>query len=188
MKIQLKSTSILPVLIMMASFTLAACTNSGKENKDPQADVAENTLPDKLQSSSADVTFLDEAGKAISLSSLKGKVVFINFWATWCQPCIHEMPSINELRKSFKGNDNIVFLMIDVDGNMKKSTAFMEKNKYDLPVYVPTGNIPSDFLRGAIPTTVIINKKGEIVSRVEGTNDYSSPEVLKAMNELIAKD
>src|SRR5690606_29413117 len=107
-----------------------------------------------------EVTFMDEDGKKVSLESLKGKVVFINFWATWCPPCIHEMPSINKLKQSFDADDEIIFLMVDVDGKLDKSTAFMEKNEYDLTVYAPESQIPSDFLGRAIPTTVILDKTG----------------------------
>ena len=80
------------------------------------------------------VVFKDGSGRTIDISKQKGKVLFINFWATWCPPCIQEMPSINTLKKQLNEKD-ILFLMVDVDDNYKKSSKFMEKNKYDLPVY-----------------------------------------------------
>lgn len=61
----------------------------------------------------------------------------------------------------------------------------MNKKKYDLPVYVPAGNIPSDYLGGAIPTTVILDKSGDMIARLEGGRDYSSPEIVKALKELV---
>ena len=131
------------------------------------------------------IRFKNEEGKTVSLNALKGKVVFINFWATWCPPCIHEMPSIDELKKKFKGNDDIVFLMVDVDNKLEESAAFMRENDYDLPVYVPAGNIPSDYLGGAIPTTVILDKRGDMIARIEGGRDYTDPEIIKALNELV---
>ncbi len=61
----------------------------------------------------------------------------------------------------------------------------MEKKNYDLPVYVPTSTIPSEYLGNAIPTTVILDKKGNLVTRIEGGRDYSSPEIIKLLNDLI---
>ena len=126
-------------------------------------------------------------GKAVNMEDLKGKVVFMNFWATWCPPCIQEMPSINELKAKFEGNENIVFLMVDVDGKYKKAQTFMNKRKFNLPVYVPHSEIPKEFLGGAIPTTVILDKKGAIAIRLEGGRDYSAPEMRRGLQQLIAE-
>lgn len=130
------------------------------------------------------VSFTSLDGKTLDLTSLKGKVVFINFWATWCPPCIAEMPSVNSLFNKMKNNDNIVFLMVDVDNKLESSEAFMKKNKYDLPVYAPAASLPEELFQGSLPTTVIINKKGEIVFKHEGMADYNSGETEKLLNDL----
>ena len=70
----------------------------------------------------ADAVFTNASGTAVSLSSLKGKVVFLNFWATWCPPCIAEMPGINELYKSFSNREDIEFIIVDADGNFLYSS------------------------------------------------------------------
>lgn len=134
-----------------------------------------------------EVSFKDGAGKTVTLSSLNGKVVFINFWATWCPPCRAEMPSINSLYGKFKDNSDVVFLMVDVDGKYEKSYSFIKENGYDFPLYVPAGAIPSSFLGNAIPTTVVLNKKGKIAMRHEGGADYSNPKVEKFINSLLSK-
>ena len=132
------------------------------------------------------VVFKDGSGRTIDISKQKGKVLFINFWATWCPPCIQEMPSINTLKKQLNKKD-ILFLMVDVDDNYKKSSKFMEKNKYDLPVYTAVSSVPQEFLSGSIPTTVIIDKEGKVVGRHEGGADYMNPEILKFFKELTSK-
>lgn len=129
------------------------------------------------------VYFKDGDGKTIDLASLKGKVIFINFWATWCPPCIAEMPSINSLHGKFKDNGKVVFLMVDVDGNYQKSDSFMKKHQYDLAVVSPASEIPPVFMQGAVPTTVILDPEGKMVYRQEGAADYSSAE----MTEMIAR-
>jgi len=113
-------------------------------------------------------------GKTLNIRDLKGKVIFINFWATWCPPCIAEMPSINELYKHFKNNSNIAIFPVDVDNNFTKSVPFMKKNAYALPVYNVASQIPEGFLGNAIPTTVIIDKTGKVVLRHEGGADYTN--------------
>ena len=123
--------------------------------------------------------FEDEDGKIIRLSDLKGKVVFINFWATWCPPCIAEMPSINKLSEKFKDKSNVVFLMVDMDANMKKSQKFMQKNDYNLKVYVPASQISPDYFAGALPTTLLFDKSGKLVFKHEGGADYSNTEFEK---------
>ncbi|OJV13241.1 MAG: thioredoxin [Dyadobacter sp. 50-39] len=130
------------------------------------------------------VYFRKGDGKTVDLASLKGKVVFMNFWATWCPPCIAEMPSINALYGKFKDNENVVFLMVDVDGNYQKSNSFMKKHHYDLQVVSPAGEIPPVFMQGAVPTTVILDKEGKMVYRQEGAADYNSSELVDMISKL----
>jgi len=190
MNMQFKNLAIRSGLFMMTAMTLAACGNTDKNkqnNVESKSTATEDVTAVEAPEASG-ISFKDESGKIVSLPSLKGKVVFINFWATWCPPCIHEMPSINQLKQSFKGNEDIVFLMVDVDNKIAQSTAFMKENKYDLPVYVPASDIPSDYLGGAIPTTVVLDKKGEMAGRMEGGRDYTDPRIMDALNELIEAD
>ncbi|REA60105.1 TlpA family protein disulfide reductase [Dyadobacter luteus] len=146
-----------------------------KIGKQPD-DVSTDPLPNAL--------FRDGDGKTIDLASLKGKVIFINFWATWCPPCIAEMPSIDALYRKFKDNDNVVFLMVDVDDNYEKSASFMKKHHYALEVMSPANEIPTVFMQGAIPTTVILSKEGKMVYRQEGAADYNSPELVDMISKL----
>ncbi len=150
----------------------------------------ENSLPTGEQAAataetSQSVFFMDGEGNRIDAANLAGKVVFINFWATWCPPCIAEMPSIDKLYQQFRTNENVVFMMVDVDNQYEKSTKFMEAKKLTLPVHVPSGDIPSHWLGSAIPTTVILDKRGRIAARHEGMADYARPEVVEFINELI---
>lgn len=189
MKTQFKNLAVRSGIFIITAISLAACENTDKSKENNTESVntptEEVTQVEAPAPAASDISFKDKSGKTVSLSSLKGKVVFINFWATWCPPCIHEMPSINELKQSYNGNDDIVFLMVDVDNNIEKSTAFMKDKGYDLPVYVPAGDIPQDYLGSAIPTTVILDKSGDMIARMEGGRDYKSPDIIKALNELV---
>ncbi len=188
MHVQLnKRAVLLHVLLLIAGLSFAACNFPKKDTQSEQKGHTMKQITSISQQSYTDVSFTDENGKIISLKSLKGKVVFINFWATWCPPCIHEMPSINELKKAFNGNNNIVFLMVDVDNNIKKSKAFMKNRKFDLPVYTPASDIPKEYLGRSIPATVILDKNGVMAGRVEGSRDYTDPKMIKALKELVGE-
>jgi len=132
-----------------------------------------------------DVTFADIKGKRISLASLKNKVVFINFWATWCPPCRAEMPAINKLYTRFKSNKNVVFLLVDADGKPELSNAFMKSQGYDLPVYTMAGAVPESLFAGSLPTTVILDKSGHIAYSGIGAADYSNPKIAAFIDGLL---
>jgi len=133
----------------------------------------------------ADILFVNEAKEVINLSSLKGKVVFINFWATWCPPCIAEMPSIDKLHNQFKTNDQIVFLMVDVDNNFRRARKFMDKNGYGLSVFAAGSEIPASFLDKTIPSTVILDKQGHVALHHVGGANYADTEMVDFIEKLV---
>jgi thiol-disulfide isomerase/thioredoxin len=131
-----------------------------------------------------EIVFENSDGETINLSDQKGKVVFINFWATWCPPCIAEMPSINDLQEKLKDNKNIVFIMVDTDHDFSRSVLFVKKHQFTFPVYQANSAIPANLLGSAIPTTVIFDKKGKMVFKHEGGADYSNAKVLTYLQQL----
>lgn len=183
-------TNFLWIMLAVIGFTACNQTDNKQAKNDEEAETVptENVSEQQSAYTAPDVSFTDEHGETVSLGSLKGKVVFINFWATWCPPCIQELPSIQTLKQSFGNTDDIVFLMVDVDNKIEKSSTFMKKNKFDLPVYVPASNIPSEFLENAIPTTVVLDRKGGMVVRAEGARDYADPGIVKAIKDLIESE
>lgn len=125
--------------------------------------------------------FHDLDGSSFELGRFKGKVIFINIWATWCVPCIFEMPSIEKLYNAFQ-NEDIVFL---IASNEDKNTVqkFYEKNNFKFPVYL-IDRVPSAFQTMGIPSSFIINREGQIVLRHMGTadwNDQSCHEFIRAL-------
>lgn len=131
-----------------------------------------------------DMVFQGTDGRLMHLDNQKGKVIFINFWATWCPPCIAEMPAINGLYEKLKGNKNIVFIIVDADHDFKKSQPFMAKRHFTMPLYQAASKIPESFLGNAIPTTTIIDRTGKVVFHHEGSADYGNPKVLAYLNSI----
>lgn len=130
-------------------------------------------------------SFIDSNNKSINTADLKGKVVFINFWATWCPPCRAEMPSIEKLYKKFENNDQIVFLIVEIENDVDGTTKFLSEQKLSLPISYPNSEIPSAWLGGSIPTTIIFDKTGKIAARKEGMYDYSTKEIEEFIANLI---
>ena len=131
------------------------------------------------------VSFKDASGNIIPVDQLKGKVVFINFWATWCPPCKAEMPSIQTLYNKFKDNNNVLFLLVEIEGDIEGANKFLQQEELSLPIVYPNSAIPQEWLDGAIPTTVILDKKGNLATREEGMRDYSEKSVADFIQNLI---
>jgi thiol-disulfide isomerase/thioredoxin len=142
---------------------------------------------DLKKASSTQLAVKSTNGRTIELESLKGKVVFLNFWATWCGPCISEMPSINNLHSKLKKNKDLVFLMVDVDGAISNSAKFMAKKNYSLPVFVPVGEIGAALFTESLPTTLIINKSGKVILKNEGEAKYDTKEMVDLISKLAAE-
>lgn len=115
-------------------------------------------------------------GKELNLEAYKGKVIFMNFWATWCPPCIAEMPGINNLYKAVASED-IVFVMISLDEDFSKAEKFIEKKGYSFPIYQVRSNIPEPFRSQSIPTTFMIAPNGTIAASHKGMADYDNEKV-----------
>ncbi|HEY8661884.1 MAG TPA: TlpA disulfide reductase family protein [Hanamia sp.] len=139
-----------------------------------------NNLPE-----SAPFYFTDSAGNTSTTAGLRGKVVFINFWATWCPPCRAEMPSLEELYGKLKNDNRFVFLFINEDDDQSKAKQYLEKNNFTIPLYYPSGDIPNEIFSGTLPTTIVIDKEGKIVLKHEGMAGYNTPDFIKQLKDLL---
>ncbi len=126
-------------------------------------------------------------GERIQLKALKGKIIFLNFWATWCRPCKEEMPSIEALWQQSKEKD-FIFLTICVDyAGAKGVREFIGKYGYRFPVLLdPAGKSLDLFEINRIPATLMIDKHGRMVGRVIGPRDWSSPEVVSLLDQMLS--
>jgi thiol-disulfide isomerase/thioredoxin len=130
------------------------------------------------------LSFKDQTGKVITLNQLKGKVVFINFWATWCPPCLAEMPSINKLYEKYKNDADVVFIMVDADGNFEKSNGYMKARNYAMPIYHMASSVPEQIFSGSLPTTVVFDKQARISFKHEGAANYGSKKFVDFIGQL----
>ncbi|NOS93218.1 MAG: TlpA family protein disulfide reductase [Cyclobacteriaceae bacterium] len=120
-----------------------------------------------------------------SFDQFKGKVIFLNLWATWCGPCKAEMPGIQELYNSLPA-DSVVFVMLSLDkeGLQPKVKKYIADKKFTFPVYMPSGFLTEQLNVPSIPTTFIINKEGKIVSKEVGTTNFNTTKFKKFLLDL----
>ncbi len=125
-----------------------------------------------------DFALKDLGGKDISLDDYKGKVVFLNFWATWCPPCRQEIPGFIEAYEKYKG-DGLVILGVAVSDRENSVKSYVEKSKMTYPVAMGDTKIVKDYDPGnAIPTTIVIDRDGNIFHKHVGFMDQSQVEKI----------
>ena len=137
------------------------------------------------ESSPVNFSYQDAKGNIISSNELKGKVVLINFWATWCPPCRAEMPSLNKLYEQFKNDGRYVFLFLNEDEDTGKAKEFLTGNDYSFPLARRVGNITDKVFSGTLPTTVILNKEGKIVMKHERIASYNNSSFIEQLKSLL---
>lgn len=140
---------------------------------------------DQTNQINTDFEFVDKKGNVQSTSSLRGKVVFINFWASWCPPCRAEFPSIETLYFKFKNNADVFFLTINEDSDLSEAKAYLSEEKFTIPFYKSKGNIPAEIYSGSLPTTLILDKNGKIRFHHTVFSNYASDQFVRQMQELI---
>ena len=125
-------------------------------------------------------------GEKVQLAALKGKIIFLNFWATWCGPCREEMPSMEALYRHYKETD-FLFLTISINsGGREPVRKFIERHRYRIPILLdPAGKTLELFEISRIPATLIIDRNGRMIGRVIGPRDWSSPEVFSLVDQML---
>jgi thiol-disulfide isomerase/thioredoxin len=122
----------------------------------------------------------------LNLLDLKGSVIFINFWATWCESCIDEMPSIEILYNHFSGNSKFKLITIIYRDNGNNALDYMKENGYTFPVYLnPDGTAAKKFGITGVPESFIIDKKGILREKVIGPSKWDSPHIFEMFKNLL---
>jgi thiol-disulfide isomerase/thioredoxin len=122
-------------------------------------------------------------GRQLRLSELRGKAVFVNLWASWCPPCVAELPGIEALYQK-TDSTKVAFVMISLDENPARAQALLRRRRYTFPTYFPTGPLRAPFDSPSIPSTVILAPDGQVASRHDGMADYDTPEFKAALEQL----
>lgn len=125
--------------------------------------------------------FTDLSGKTITLAAFKGKVVFLDIWATYCAPCVWEMPHIQKLAASLQ-HENVAFVLVAKDGKEAVQN-FLKKQPLDLPIYLASAG-PPDLPSEAIPATYILDRSGAAAFQYIGAANWDDDSVLSYLRSL----
>jgi peroxiredoxin len=190
MKLRKKSTVALILLIAISIVFLYLYLSYTKEKRVEEVDyqtlfsslgIQEITPPLEAP----DFTLEDLRGSQVSLKDFAGKVVFLNFWATWCGPCRVEMPSMEKLWQKFK-EEAFVILAVDLREGKEEVSSFMKDYGLTFSVLLDSrGEVASMYAVRAIPTTYLLDSEGIIVGRALGARDWASEDAFGLIEHLL---
>jgi thiol-disulfide isomerase/thioredoxin len=127
-------------------------------------------------------------GKKVSLSSFKGKLVFLSFWATWCGPCKQELPSVQAMYNKLKAK-GFEIIAVDVMEDQKTVSNFVKANAMTFPVLLDSsGSVGRDYDAGSIPTNYILDRNGKILARIVGYDgiEWTDPGRIALFEKLLS--
>ncbi|MCK5780949.1 MAG: TlpA family protein disulfide reductase [Flavobacteriales bacterium] len=127
---------------------------------------------------------VDANGKQVELSDFSGKVILLNYWATWCPPCVAEMPSLQKLYNDYQ--DKMVFIFLTND-DKPKVDAFMKKRDLTLPVYFQHSKAPAKLFTSSLPTTYLIDQNGKILIEEVGASDWNGTSMRDILDKLLVE-
>lgn len=170
---------LLCLLVFVLSLVIAACDSGGTKTQGRASEPVE-------QKAAPDLALTGLDGKTVNLSSLKGKVVMLNFWATWCPPCRDEIPSMMKLNAAFAGKP-FQMLAVSIDEGGKQAVEeFFKNSGFSLPVYLdPSSSAGRTYGITGVPETFIIDKNGIIAKKVIGPVEWDSSEVRSYLEGLL---
>ncbi|MBJ6752156.1 TlpA disulfide reductase family protein [Geomonas anaerohicana] len=165
---------LIAAVLLLAALAAAGCAKKQAE------------LPAVEGNAAPDFTLKDLSGKPVQLSTLKGKLVLVNFWATWCPPCREEIPSMVKLNQAMQGK-NFQMLAISIDEGGKGAVEdFFKRGGVTLPALLDTdGQVSRRYGTTGVPETFVVDPKGVIRKKVVGGLDWSHPEVIQALQDLM---
>ncbi len=126
----------------------------------------------------------DLENRSFNFEDQRGRIVLVNFWATWCPPCVAEMPSMQDLYNDY--GDKVTFMFVTSD-DRQKVLNFLKRKNLDLPVYYPASETPKTLKSKLLPTTYIIDREGKIVVAETGAADWNSNETRALIDGLLSQ-
>lgn len=140
----------------------------------------------EIKSLTSGIELSDTNENALMLEELKGSVIFINFWASWCPPCIDEMPIIEQVSRNFSENSKFKLITILYREDKEKALRYLKEKGYTFPVYTdPGGSAARRFGVTGVPETYVIDKNGNLRERVIGPLQWDSAQTIQICRNLI---
>ena len=169
---------LLPALALLLVFVYGFLTREPADSGDPAPRIGKPL---------ADFTLPDLQGHAVHLAALRGKVVFVNVWATWCPPCVEEMPTIQQLYERLNSR-GLEILAVSLDAlGVQVVAPFIQSHRLSFPTLLDTKNLVQRLYRTTgVPESFIVDKRGILVEKVVGPRDWVQPQLLAQFERLLA--
>jgi thiol-disulfide isomerase/thioredoxin len=179
------SAAVLAILIIASAQSWAA----GDDVQPPESIKLGEFVPSSLPFPAPAVSLTDAAGSTVRLADFRGKLIVLNLWATWCAPCLREMPSLERLQSRL--GDRAVVLAVSEDrGGNKAVEPFVAKlGLKAVKIYIdPNSQVGRAFDVQGLPTSLVIDRDGKVLGRVEGAAEWDSPKLLGVLEPLVSAD
>ncbi|MCK4738435.1 MAG: redoxin domain-containing protein [Deltaproteobacteria bacterium] len=132
-------------------------------------------------------TLEDVSGKKVSLESFKGRVVFLNFWATWCPPCKEEMPAMDKLHRLYEKKGLSVVAINDYQPK-KNVLKYLKNKNFAMKILIDEkGGVSEAYHAGVLPMTFLIDRDGKAVGRAAGFRDWTGPSAISIIEEVLSR-
>lgn len=165
-------------------FSLLLIVSGAVQASAPLADLF--VVPEVARHDAPDFVSENLRGGNSGLADYKGKVVLLNFWATWCMPCRAEMPGMETLWQRYKEQGFVVVGISNDEGSKKRVDTFTKLLDLSFPVLLdPEGEVNDLYKVSNMPTSFLIDRNGKIISRIVGSDDWLSPEAIQLVENLL---
>lgn len=175
----MKTRTVLLVVAAVVALAVAFVFTTNLKPPEGQAGIpklsAEKSLP-----------VFTRDGAKVNLSKLKGKIVLVHFWATWCPPCVDELPELDRFWQRYKSNPGIALYSVSVDDDWQAIDTFRKQHPFDLPLYRdPDSKTAHKFGTTKFPETYIADRNGKVLYHLAQAIDWDSPEVTQNIDALL---
>ncbi|NTU43396.1 MAG: TlpA family protein disulfide reductase [Nitrospirales bacterium] len=170
-------------LVVLIAVGIAGVWFVAKDKEQKRTEMAESAMASVAPA----FELRDLSGKSWKLSDLRGKVVLVTFWATWCPSCKEENPSIQKFFLSEQENKDLVYLSVLVQDKPEAAVEYMKTNGFTFPVLIDDGSVAQKYGITGVPETFIIDRKGAIKDRVIGPAKWDSPQVKTSLSGILAE-
>ena len=170
----IESRPRMAIMVLVCAFIIAPIVTAGSLMTKVRGD-----------SNAANFTLMSAHGQDISLSDYRGKFVLLNFWATWCPPCVKEMPALNVLHNKFKKHNNLRVVAVHAGPALATVKNFLKNNPVDYDVVIDKNMSLSNWQVSGLPTTFLINPDGKVIYKATGERDWDSEEMIKFIQAIM---
>ena len=177
--------AVLAVLFLAPGFGAAG----GDESDMPDRTNLGEFVPSLQLFPAPAISLADRTGQSIELSDLRGKLVLVNLWATWCAPCLREMPSLERLQSRLGERIAVLAVSEDRGGNKTVEPFIAKLGLKSVKIYIdPKSEVGHAFAVRGLPTSFLIDREGRVLGRVEGAAEWDSPKILGLLEPFLSGD